>query len=151
VDHDFEYFLNLTLINGDRRPTSNGYVSKEKAYHLMIPADGSELIPDLSLHNPSAQNFFCALGKNTWHEVRNPDDCSAARGIGLAVANGGFLSGLIAQTVRVSDQPGKCGDNLLLFAGSGCKVEHTALERAMFFDKADGFETFPSAFTAQHQ
>lgn len=217
------------------KPLAGGYVSKEEAFHLMIPADGSDLVPgfarmnrnrfsglsdspsippaaglyfslqqqalmnetmhyanflphepsalqiehtsgkmslkdngplsgkcilqfrilgtmlvaDLSPHNPGAEHFFSAIGKNTWNEVQNPDDCSVARGIGLAVANSGFLSGLIAQTVRVSDQPGKCGDNVLLYAVPGRQIQHISLERAMFFDTVGGFEAFPSAFTAK--
>jgi hypothetical protein len=217
------------------KPAAGGFVSKEEAFHLMIPADGSDLVPgfsrinrnrfsglsenpsippaaglyfslqqqalmnetmhyanflphepsalqiehtsgrsllkengplsgkcilqfrvlgtmlvaDLSPHHSGARDFFSAIGKNTWNEVQDPNDCSVARGIGLAVANSGFLSGLIAQTVRVSDQPGKCGDNVLLYAVPGRQIQRISLERAMFFDTADGFETFPSAFTAK--
>ena len=68
------------------------------------------------LYNPGAHRFLEKLGSDTavqdtlrkagrpsrklWDHMCDGEDCSVARGIGLAVANSGYLRALEASTVR---------------------------------------------------
>jgi hypothetical protein len=104
-------------------------------------------VADLSPHNPRALRFFRELGRDIWQRVNNPDDCSTARGIGLAVAHSGFLTGLCIQTVRESERSSEeRGDNLVLFAPPGRGVGSLYIEEVYYFGKKSAPEVFPAAF-----
>jgi hypothetical protein len=108
---------------------------------------GRLLVADLSPHNPRAMRFFRELGKDTWDRVNNPTDCSVARGIGLAVAQSGFLQGLCVQTVRESERSDEeRGDNLVLFAPPGRAVPALYIEGAYYYGKMAEPEVFPVDF-----
>lgn len=108
---------------------------------------GSVLVADLSPHNPRAQRFLREMGAGTWDEMNDPDDCSVARGIGLAIAHSGFLRGLSVQTVRSSERSDdERGDNLVLFSAPGQAVSGLYIEEASFFGKTSKPEVFPVAF-----
>jgi hypothetical protein len=108
---------------------------------------GSPLVADLSPHNPRAKRFLKELGGKTWDEMVDPDDCSVARGIGLAVANSGFLHGMCVQTVRPSERSTEeRGDNLVLFAIPGHAVPNLYIDQAYYFGKTSAPEIFPVAF-----
>jgi hypothetical protein len=108
---------------------------------------GSIMVADLSPHNPRALRFFRELGAGTWEEVNDPVDCSVARGIGLAVANSGFLRGLAVQTVRTSERSDEeRGDNLVLFAPQGAPIPGVYIEEVSYFGKTSTPEVFPVAF-----
>jgi hypothetical protein len=120
---------------------------------------------DLSPHNPGHGEFLNqllnfrgvreSLGKgiaisahiNIWNEITNGDDCSAARGIGLAVAQSNY-HGLIAETVRQSERSfEEKGDNLILYGESMKQIPKLYVEEAYFFDNAaHSVEIFPVQF-----
>jgi hypothetical protein len=113
---------------------------------LRIRVLGSIHVADLSPHNPGAMKFVDSLGKDYWKQMQDPEDCSTARGIGLAIAQTGYR-GLIAQTVRTSERSAdERGDNLLLFAKAGSQVSGITLEEATYFDAGKTPQTFPAMF-----
>jgi hypothetical protein len=114
---------------------------------LRIRLMGSMLVADLSPHNPRARRFLREMGRDAWDQMIDPDDCSVARGIGLAVAHSGFLRGLSVQTVRMSERSAdERGDNLVLFAAPGQAVSDLYIEEASYFGKTSKPEVFPVAF-----
>lgn len=114
---------------------------------LRIPVMGRLLVADLSPHNPASRRFLRELGKNIWERMNDSDDCSVARGIGLAIAHSGFLQGICVQTVRESDRSDEeRGDNLVLFAHSGRPVTSVYIERASYYGKVAEPEQFPVEF-----
>jgi hypothetical protein len=114
---------------------------------LRIRLMGSVLVADLSPHNPRGLRFLREMGAGTWDQMINPDDCSVARGIGLAVAHSGFLRGLSVQTVRSSERSaGERGDNLVLFASPGGAVPGLYIEEVSYFGKTSTPDVFPVAF-----
>jgi hypothetical protein len=114
---------------------------------LRIRVMGRLLAADLSPHNPRGLRFFRELGKDTWERVNDPKDCSVARGIGLAVANSGFLQGLCVQTVRESERSDEeRGDNLVLFAPPGRAVPALYIEEAYYYGKTSEPDVLPVEF-----
>ena len=114
---------------------------------VRIVVMGRILVADISPHNPGARRFFRELGKDAWERVNDPIDCSFARGIGLAVANSGFLQGMIVQTVRKSERSDEeMGDNVVLFAPSGRPVSGVYIDQAYYYGKTADPEVFPVAF-----
>lgn len=95
-----------------------------------------------------ALNFLHESGAGAWEQMTHPDDCSVARGIGLAIAAGGFR-GLSAQTVRKSDRAeDERGDNLVLFGEEDRPIPGLFIEEASYFDNAcpPSVEVFPVTF-----
>ena len=91
------------------------------------------MVADLSPHNPGSRRFLDSIGPKAWDEMNNPDDCSVARGIGLAIADSGFLHGLSVQTVRTSERSaGERGDNLVLFSAAGT-VPQIFIDEAYYY------------------
>jgi len=101
------------------------------------------VVADLSPHNPGTTNFlklveetpgYLDLLRNTqysslvslWHRITDGDDCSVARGIGLAIANSHRLKGLVIQT----DQ----------------EIPNLYVDEVFYFDDAGGIEIFPAQF-----
>jgi hypothetical protein len=114
---------------------------------LRIRIMGTMLVADLSPHNPRAMRFLRELGSNTWDEMTDPKDCSIARGIGLAIAQSGYLSGLSVETVRESARSAdERGDNLVLYAQSGKAVPNLYIDQAWYFGKTSKPEAYPVAF-----
>ena len=82
-----------------------------------------------------------------WDQMVDPEDCSVARGIGLAIAQTGILRGLSVQTVRKSDRSSdERGDNLVLFTAPGRPVSTLYIEQAYYFGKTRAPEVFPVDF-----
>jgi hypothetical protein len=116
---------------------------------LRIRLMGALLVAELSPHNPQALAFLRELGADTWKQMNDPDDCSVARGIGLAVAHSGFLRGLSVQTVRMSDRSAEeRGDNLVLFGEQNEPIPGLYIEEATYFNRASPpkQEVFPVIF-----
>ncbi len=114
---------------------------------LRIQVMGSLLVADLSPHNPRGQRFLRELGAGTWDQMNDPDDCSVARGIGLAIAQSGFLRGLSVQTVRESERSAEeRGDNLILFAPPRQAVPGLYIDEVSYYGKTAKPEIFPVAF-----
>ena len=107
---------------------------------------GAMLVADLSPHNAGARKFLQDLAVGTWDRMSDKDDCSVARGIGLAVAHSGNLAGLIAQTVRESERSAlERGDNLILFATPGNAIANVYIDEAYYFTSS-AVEVFPVEF-----
>jgi hypothetical protein len=122
------------------------------------------LVADLSPHNPGSKRFLkCVedqpgmkqLLANTqystnvslWDRMVDSEDCSVARGFGLALANLGYLSGLLAQTVRRSGRSAEeRGDNIILFGGCGVPVPGIYIDQVFYFDACGALERFPLTF-----
>ena len=114
---------------------------------LKLRLMGSILVAELSPHNPRALRFLRGMGADTSDEMVDPKDCSVARGIGLAIAQSGFLRGLAVQTVRESERSQEeRGDNLVLFTPPGQAVSDVYIEEARYFGKRYDAEVFPVAF-----
>ncbi len=114
---------------------------------LRIQVMGSLLVADLSPHNPRGLRFLRELGAGTWDQMIDPDDCSVARGIGLAIAQSGFLRGMSVQTVRESERsPEERGDNLVLFAPPNQAVPGLYIDEVSYYGKTSQPEVFPVAF-----
>ncbi|MCZ2153568.1 MAG: hypothetical protein LC114_06650 [Bryobacterales bacterium] len=105
---------------------------------------------DLSPHNPGSRQFLdkifdapavqAALTEGGYRpisallELNDGEDCSMARGIGLAVAHCGWLHGLQARTVRPSDRSlEETGDNVVLFGEANQPVSGLWIESAYRF------------------
>ena len=116
---------------------------------------------DLSPHNPGHGRFLNELlnapgvrqalpgaGVNLWSEITDGEDCSVARGIGLAVANSTKYHGLVAETVRQSERSvEEKGDNLILYGAAMQPISLLWVEEAIFFDLgANTVEIFPVEF-----
>ena len=108
---------------------------------------GSMLVAELSPHNPRSMRFFRELGPKTWDEMNDPDDCSVARGIALAIAETGFIRGIAVQTVRQSERSDEeRGDNLVLFANPKQMVQGISIREVAFHGKVSTPEVFPVEF-----
>ncbi len=123
---------------------------------------GPMLVADLSPHNPGTAKFFQQLERapglmnllartqyssqvSLLGRMMDGDDCSVARGIGLAIAHS-HLRGLSVQTVRKSGRsPEERGDNLVLFGNAGAPIAGLYVDEASYFDRG-GMETFPVQF-----
>jgi hypothetical protein len=124
---------------------------------------GQMLVADLSPHNPGTASFlrrveqtpdFIDLLARTqyssrislWDRLVDGDDCSIARGLGLAIANS-HLRGLAVQTVRRSGRSAdERGDNLVLFGNSQNEIPGLYVDEAFYFDAKSGIEIFPVQF-----
>jgi hypothetical protein len=124
---------------------------------------GPMLVADLSPHNPGTANFLQKVERTPGYldilartqyssnvtllsRMVDGDDCSVARGIGLAIANS-HLRGLSVQTVRKSGRsPDEQGDNLVLFGNTGDAICGLYVDQAIYFDQRSGTETFPVQF-----
>lgn len=109
----------------------------------------SVLAADISDHNPGSPDFFKTLdgspeiqaamrasgrgGRSVQEQLKESEDCSTARGIGLAVAKTPWLKALKATTVRLSDRPDEMGDNLVFFGQNDQKVPTMWIDEAYFF------------------
>jgi hypothetical protein len=114
---------------------------------IRIRLMGQILAADLSPHNPRSRRFLRELGKDVWEEMNDPEDCSVARGIALAIAETGWLQALVAQTVRESERCAEeRGDNVVLFAIPGHGVRSVYIEEASYYGKRYDPEIFPVAF-----
>jgi hypothetical protein len=118
------------------------------------------LVADLSPHNPGALTFFRRVEQtpgykdllartqysskvSMWERMVDADDCSVARGVGLAIAHS-HLRGLSVQTVRSSGRaPQEKGDNLVLFGRAGAAIAGLSVKQASYFDARTGIESFP--------
>lgn len=105
---------------------------------------------DLSAHNPGSRRFLERLGSATavqdalraagrpsrflGDHMADGDDCSVARGIGLAVASCEYLNALQATTVRRSERSDEeMGDNIVFFGREGQVVPNLWVEKAYVF------------------
>lgn len=114
---------------------------------LRLRVMGVLMAADLSPHNPGSRRFLTGIGPKAWDEMNDPDDCSVARGIGLAIAASGFLHGLSVQTVRTSERSaGERGDNLVLFSSSASPIPQLYVDEAYYYTGAADPQTFAVAF-----
>lgn len=103
-------------------------------------------VAELSPHNPTSRRLLRELGRGVEDEMKDPKDCSVARGIGLAIAGCSYLSGVSAQTVRESERSvEEKGDNLVLFAPQDVKIGFLEVDKVLFFGKTREPEIFDVA------
>jgi hypothetical protein len=103
-------------------------------------------VADLSPHNPTSRRLLRELGRGVEDEMKDSKDCSVARGIGLAIAQCGYLSGMTAQTVRESERSEEeKGDNLVLFAPQNVKLAYLEVDKVIYFGKTREPEIFDVA------
>ena len=103
-------------------------------------------VAELSPHNPTSRRLLRELGRGVEDEMKDPKDCSVARGIGLAIAQCSYLSGMTAQTVRESERSDEeKGDNLVLFAPQDVKLAYLEVDKVIFFGKTREPEIFDVA------
>lgn len=117
---------------------------------VQIRIMGAFTAADLSPHNPGARRFLERVGSATpvqdalravgrpnrslWDHMCDGDDCSVARGIGLAVGNSDYLSALEASTVRPSVRSSEeTGDNIVFYGKDGQTVPNLYIEKAYLF------------------
>jgi hypothetical protein len=139
----------------------------QRKFIAKIRLMSSVLAADLSPHNPGVRQFVEAIGSSDefqsalrspvarenalserpiWEQLYDSEDCSVARGIGLAVAHSGFLRALVARTARPSPRmPEETGDNLVFF-GNGGPVPSLWIEEVYAFPPGDRPAIFPVEF-----
>lgn len=123
----------------------------------------SLMVCDISPHNSDSKQFLESIGSapavqnalrqggnlpiSFWAELVDGHDCSAARGLGLAVAHSGYLHGLQAATVRQSDRAlDESGDNIVLFGADGQAISGLWIECAYRFPMSGPPEEIPVSF-----
>lgn len=132
-----------------------------KCVAKLIPMDRF-LVADLSPHNQGAKAFFGRLETQVsdvlaktqfrstvsfWDRLTDSDDCSVARGVGLALAQVNYLDGLVVQTVRSSGRsPDEKGDNLILFGRYNTPISGLYVDQVLYFDVRGGMERFAVTF-----
>jgi hypothetical protein len=143
------------------KPLPRTAVLNSKAV-IKIRTLGPFLAADISPHNPSGMHFVNALGKDAgvqaamktagngampfWDALSDGEDCSIARGLGLALAKHGYEA-LCAQTVRTSERsPLERGDNLIFFGQEGRTVQNLSVVEAYLFPLVGGPEVYPVEF-----
>jgi hypothetical protein len=122
------------------------------------------LVADLSPHNPGLAIFLRKLEQtpglmgllagtqfssqaSILQRMADSDDCSVARGLGLAIAHTPFLRGLSVETVRNSGRSAEeRGDNLVLFGRTGQAIPGLYVEEAYYFGQDGSLETVPVQF-----
>jgi hypothetical protein len=124
---------------------------------------GPALAADISVHNPGTGLFLDALDRSpavqgalraagrqsVAQQIFDSEDCSAARGIGLAVANTSWLTALKATTVRPSDRaPEEMGDNIVFFGRDGQQVPNLWIDEAYLFPAQGAPVICPVEFAA---
>ena len=66
--------------------------------------------------------------RNLREAINDPNDCSVARGIGIAVGHFGYEA-LLVQTARTSERsPLEMGDNLIFFGKQGECIRNLSVE-----------------------
>ena len=123
---------------------------------------GSVVAAELSPHNPGALKFVNGIGSHAavqaamkatgkaansiWDELNDSDDCSVARGFGLALAKFGYPA-LCVQTVRASERSAfERGDNVIFFGPAGKFVENLSVVEAYLFPVAGELQVYPVEF-----
>lgn len=122
----------------------------------------SVLAADLSPHNAQAQQWVNSIGDTVhsavlvargstrplWEQILDSDDCSAARAIGLAIANSGYLNALRVSTARESERSAEeIGDNLIFFGDNGKQIPNLWIEEAYLFPLMNpSLQTYPVEF-----
>lgn len=129
---------------------------------VKIRALGPVLAVDISPHNAYGATFVNSIGADTtvksalkaagkgstplWDAMNDGADCSAARGLGLALAQHGYEA-LCAQTVRTSERsPLERGDNLIFFGRQGEVVRNLSIVEAYLFPVVGSLEVYPVEF-----
>jgi hypothetical protein len=107
------------------------------------------LAADFSPHNPVGKHFIDSLGNDPgirsamaaagkgslplWVVMNDGSDYSVARGLGLAMAKGGYLA-LCVQTARTSERSAEeLGDNLIFFGKNNAAVPNLSPVKAYLF------------------
>jgi hypothetical protein len=124
---------------------------------------GRWLVADLSLrHNPAALSFLDRIGADlavraamqaiagrsvrVSEQINDPNDCSLARGIGLALAQAGY-QGLQVETARMSERSVfERGDNLIFFGAVGQRIPNLSVEEAYLFPLGGSLVRYPVEF-----
>lgn len=132
------------------------FVVKIRLMHVLT-------VCDISPHNPGSRVFLDKIGNapavqsalrqaggmplSLWMELNDGSDCSVARGLGLAVAQCGYLHGLQAQTVRPSDRAfDESGDNVVLYGDHNQPIPGLWIECAYRFPLNGPPEEIPVQF-----
>jgi len=115
---------------------------------IKIRVLGAFIAADMSPHNPGSDAFLDALGQvpavqhemaasGRWRNLReainDSNDCSVARGIGIAFGHTGYEA-LLVQTARTSERsPLELGDNVIFFGKQGERIPNLSVEEAYLF------------------
>lgn len=143
----------------------------ETKFIAKIRLMSSVLVADLSEYNPGARHFINSMENSDqvqraletpiaresalserplWEQLFDSEDCSVARGIGLAVAHSGFLHALRVKTARPSPRlPEETGDNLVFFGPAG-QISSLWIEEVFVFPPGDRPAVYPVEFEATH-
>ena len=156
-----------TQIRSLPRDSKTGFPRSDAALNrkciVKIRMMSSVLVADLSPHNMGARRFVEDVGgapgvqsafriakvaqRQMWDELCDGQDCSVARGIGLAVANSTYLNALQVATVRPSERSAEeIGDNLVFFGSNGQQVPGLWIEEAYLFPLAGDPQVYPVEF-----
>jgi hypothetical protein len=120
---------------------------------------GPVIAAELSPHNVEAVRFVNGIGndagvqtamkssgrgaKTMWEELNDADDCSVARGFGLALAKFGYQA-LCSQTVRESERSAlERGDNVVFFGIEGRLVDNLSVVEAYLFPVVGELQVYP--------
>jgi hypothetical protein len=116
-------------------------------------------VGDLSPHNPGMSAFVEAVehaggfldqlkkaygaAARFWDCLTDSDDCSVARGVGLAVAHSRYMDGLSVRTVRMSDRSAEeQGDNLVFFGSPTAPIGGLKVTEMYYFQTRGKVEVF---------
>jgi len=125
----------------------------------------SVLAADVSTHNPGSAAFLEAIersadvqaalraagrgARTVAYELNDSEDCSVARGIGLAVANAPWLRALKVTTARPSDRsPDEMGDNVIFFGHNDERIGSLWIDEGYLFPLLGEPIVCPVEFTA---
>jgi len=122
------------------------------------------LMADLSPHNPGTEDFFRRLSSRPgvmgllaktqyaskvsfWERLVDGDDCSVARGVGLALSSVRYLNGIVVQTVRRSGRSlDEKGDNVVIFGKTGRPISGLRVDQVFYFEPTGRLQRFPLSF-----
>lgn len=143
------------------KPLPRSAVLSDRAA-VKIRTLGPVAAAELSPHNPSAIRFIDGIGadaavqaairssgktgRSIWDQLNDSEDCSVARGFGLAFAKFGYPA-LCVQTVRASERSAfERGDNVIFFGPPGKFVENLSVVEAYLFPVVGELQVYPVEF-----
>jgi hypothetical protein len=164
INELLHYARSQSLIPRDRKtgfPRSDATLSRKCIVKIRMMS--SVLAADLSPHNMDARRFVEDIGgapgvqsafriskaaqRPMWEVPCDGQDCSVARGIGLAVANSPYLGALQVETVRPSARSAEeTGDNLVFFGSNGQQIPGLWIEEAYLFPVKGDLQVYPVQF-----
>jgi hypothetical protein len=126
---------------------------------VKIETMGPVLAADFSAHNPFGKRYVDSIGADgnvkaamtaagksaisLWDAMNEGDDCSVARGLGLAMAKHGYEA-LLVQTARASERSDlERGDNIVFFGLNGRGIRNLWIVEAYLFPVVGPLQVYP--------